>query len=103
MISYGGELDRRRSAKNTKKFERPSIFMNLNRQHPPRFTFRDHLKRTAANFAIGGEPLRGDAGVDHQFTSLAAKRTADVFRDFHFEDKLKRFRVAANYFLGLPC
>src|SRR5439155_9309268 len=43
----------------------------------------DHFKWPAANFAVGGESLRGDAGVDDQSDALAAERALKGRADFH--------------------
>ncbi len=47
------------------------------------FAFGGDLERTAANFAIGCEPLAGQARVNHHFAVLAAVRTLDVCEFFH--------------------
>ena len=48
-----------------------------------RFAFGDDFKRAAADFAIGREPLAGDAGVNGQLERLAAEWTRNGFVDDH--------------------
>jgi hypothetical protein len=52
-------------------------------QYFARFTFGDDFKRAAADFTIGRETLLCRARVHHQFKRLTAKRTSDVFGNFH--------------------
>jgi hypothetical protein len=59
------------------------ISQNVQTQNFARLAFRDDFKRTAADFAIRREPLAGDARVHDRFKRLAAKRTSDVFGNFH--------------------
>jgi len=66
-----------------RSFPRHSTPLRLDAQHFPRFAFRPHFKRTAANLAIGRESLRGHARVDDQLERLATERTLDRFRNLH--------------------
>ena len=45
--------------------------------------FGGDFKGAAADFAIGGETLRGDAGVHGDFAGLAAEGAGDGFSEFH--------------------
>jgi hypothetical protein len=56
---------------------------NLQTPHLARLALDDNLERTAADFAVGREVLRGDGGVDDQVTALTAKRAHDLFGEFH--------------------
>src|SRR5258705_2084375 len=57
--------------------------LHVDAQDFARLTFDGHFKRTTADFAVGGEALRRDAGVDGQFGALTTKRTLDGFGDLH--------------------
>jgi len=50
---------------------------HLEAQNLAWLTFSGRFKRATANFAISGETLRREAGVDDQFKTLTAKRTLD--------------------------
>jgi len=64
-------------------------------------TFRDHFKRATANFAISGETLRREAGVDDQFKTLAAKRTLDGPGKIHQKTQTPRNQRQGNPLFGL--
>jgi len=59
------------------------ISQNVQTQNFARLAFRDDLERAAADFAIRREPLAGDTRIHEHFKRLAAKRTSDVFGNFH--------------------
>ena len=61
----------------------PSIRAHSQAQNFARLAFHGHLHGAAADFAIGGEPLRGLAGVDEHFKLLPAKWTLNEFRFLH--------------------
>jgi len=72
---------------------------NLQAQNFTRFALGDDFKGVAAHFTISRKTLRSDAGINDQFTALAAKRTKNRFRDFHSAYKLNRFRRVANFLM----
>src|SRR5260370_27803045 len=83
-------------AKNTKKFERrrpllpppgwpASTALDVQRQDCARLGLDENFNRPAANFAIGGEALRGDARVDDQLKGLAAERAIDRGGNLHYQ------------------
>jgi hypothetical protein len=45
--------------------------------------FRENFKWPAAHFAVGGESLRLDAGVDHQFEALTTEWALNGLGDLH--------------------
>jgi hypothetical protein len=55
----------------------------LQAQNFARLALGQDLKRAAANLAIRGERLRGDAGVNEQFKILATERALDIFGYLH--------------------
>jgi hypothetical protein len=57
--------------------------LNLNAHDFARLALGEHLKRAAADLAIGGKLLGGDAGIDRKFEGLPAERALDGFRNFH--------------------
>ena len=57
--------------------------MDLNTQDFPWFAFRHDFKRPAADFAIRGKSLRGDAGIHRHREGLAAEGALDVREFFH--------------------
>lgn len=59
------------------------LSQNLQRKHFARFALGRHFERAATNLAIGGETLRRDAGVDHQFKGLTTERTLHRFGNLH--------------------
>jgi hypothetical protein len=61
----------------------PSIRAHIQAQNFARLAFDDHLHGTAADFAIGGEPLRGLAGVNEHLKFLPAKWTLNHFGFLH--------------------
>jgi hypothetical protein len=65
--------------------ERPSISWHIDAQDFPWLAFDPHLKRSAADFAIGDEPLRGHTRVNHQVKALPAEWTLDGFRNLHVD------------------
>jgi uncharacterized phosphosugar-binding protein len=64
----------------------------------PGLALGNHLEWPAAHFAIGGEPLRRDAGVDDQFKALAAERALDGMRYFHRSGNFVQTRTEATPF-----
>jgi hypothetical protein len=60
-----------------------SICAHIQAQNFARFAFGGDLERAAADFAIRGEGLRGDAGIDDDFKTLSAKGALDGFGDLH--------------------
>jgi hypothetical protein len=48
-----------------------------------RFAFSEDFEWSAADLAIGREPLAGDTGVEDQFESLPAERALNGSRAFH--------------------
>jgi hypothetical protein len=56
-------------------------------QNFSRFTLGCDFNRPAANFTIGRESLRRDAGIDSDIEVLTAERALNGFADFH-EDAL---------------
>jgi len=61
----------------------PSIRAHIQAQNFARRAFHGHLHGAAADFAIGGEPLRGLAGVNEHFKFLPAKWALNKFRFLH--------------------
>ena len=61
-----------------------------------RHTFDADLEGSAANFAIGGEALRGDAGVDDQLAGLSTERTGGCLGNFHLHGTMNRMALRAN-------
>jgi len=59
------------------------LALHLNTQDFAGFAFGNNLEWPAADLAVSCEPLRGDAGVEHNFEALAAKWALDGFGDFH--------------------
>jgi hypothetical protein len=49
----------------------------------PALAISKHLERPATHFAIGGELLVGEAGVNNQLTGLAAIGAQNVCEFFH--------------------
>src|SRR5437660_2825554 len=77
---------------------RRSMAGHLEAQNFAWLTFSDHFKRATANFAISGETLRREAGVDDQFKTLAAKRTLDGPGKIHQKNTLAEISAKANLF-----
>jgi hypothetical protein len=61
----------------------PSIWAHIQAQNFARLAFHEHLHGAAADFAIGGEPLRGLAGVNQHLKFLPAKWALNYFRFLH--------------------
>lgn len=61
----------------------PLISGHFHAENFARLAFGDHFKRPAADLAIGGEPLPGQAGVDDQLASLPAVRAKGFSEFFH--------------------
>jgi hypothetical protein len=61
----------------------PSIRANIQAQNFARCAFHGHLHGPAADFAIGGETLRGLAGINEHFKFLTAKWALNEFRFLH--------------------
>jgi hypothetical protein len=61
----------------------PSTAEDIQRQNLPRLALDGDLEGTAANLAIGDEPLRGQARVDHDLEPLPAKRADNIRALFH--------------------
>jgi len=59
------------------------IRRHVQAQNFARRAFGHDLKWTAADFAIGREPLERHACIHHNFECLPAKRALDVFGNFH--------------------
>lgn len=57
--------------------------LHVQRDDFARFTLGKDLERPAADFAVGREPLLGDAGVHQQFHRLAAVGTLDALGFLH--------------------
>ena len=57
--------------------------MHVQTDNLARLAFRENFKWPAAHFAIGGESLRLDTGVDHQFEALTAEWALDDLGDLH--------------------
>ena len=62
------------------------VSSHLQAQNFSRLAFRKNFKGPAADFAIGGELLRLNAGIDDQFRTLATERTLDFFRNLHWRN-----------------
>ena len=77
----------------TNNSRRNSAALNLQAHHLARLALREDLEWPAAHFAIRREPLRLDAGVDHQLKILSAERALDGFADLH---SLQRCLVAGQ-------
>ena len=90
----------KRKVQRLGRLHRPqrSIGGHLEAQNFAWLTFSDHFKRAAANFAISGETLRREAGVDDQFKTLAAKRTLDGPGKIHQENTLAEISAKAILF-----
>src|SRR5688572_8823345 len=67
-----------------------SSSQHIEAQDFARLAIDNHLKRTAADFAIRRETLRRDAGVDDQLEALAAERALDGFSDLHQRYRIER-------------
>ena len=63
--------------------ENSVIFRQAQGENRAGLALGDHFKWPAANFAVGGESLRGDAGVDDQSDALAAERALNCLRNLH--------------------
>jgi hypothetical protein len=61
-------------------------------QNFPRLTLDSNFKRPAADFAIGREALRRDAGVHGNLKRLAAEWTLNCFTDFHSKHRKLRIK-----------
>lgn len=57
--------------------------LDLDAENLPWFAFSEDLKRAAAYFTVGCEPLIGDSSVDDQFHGLATIRALDTFTFYH--------------------
>src|SRR6266404_8095599 len=79
---------------------RPSILHDLKTENLARLAFGDHLKRPAADFAIGVETLRRDTGVDEQFEPPAAERAMDDRGCFHRAKQIVPNPAQSNPLLG---
>jgi hypothetical protein len=73
-----------------------STLRHLQAQDFARFALGNDFKRPAANFAIRGEALRRDAGVNDQFHSLAAEGTKDGFSRFHRSEQVRPIAPQSN-------
>ena len=61
---------------------------NLYAQYLAWFALSKHFEGAATHFAIGGEPLAGDARVENEIKLLPTVRTLDGCRAFHvFDDR----------------
>jgi hypothetical protein len=61
---------------------------NLYAQHLAWFALSKHFEGAATHFAVGGEPLAGDARVQNEIKLLPTVRTLDGCRAFHvFDDR----------------
>jgi hypothetical protein len=60
-----------------------SICHRLQTDNLTRFAFSLNLDGPAANFAIGREPLPGEARVNDYLKRLAAERALDIGEFFH--------------------
>src|SRR5262245_49589208 len=63
----------------------PSISWHIDAEDFPGLAFDPHLKRPAADFAIGDEPLQGHTRVDHQIKALPAEWALDGFGNLHID------------------
>jgi hypothetical protein len=61
----------------------PSIGPDIQAQNLARLAIHDDFDGAAADFAIGGEPLRGLGGVDDDLELLATIRALDGCRLLH--------------------
>src|ERR1035441_2988765 len=90
-VSSGAWSDNRPASGscNAKTFRSRVQFLTLSRfahfqaQNLSRLTLNQHLKGTAAYFAIGRKPLAGGARVNHQVKALATIRALYSFTGFH--------------------
>jgi hypothetical protein len=73
----------RRSGRTATTATKNSIRRNVHTNNFALFAFGGNLERAATDFAIGCEPLAGNACVDGHFTSLTAVGTLDVGKFFH--------------------
>lgn len=62
---------------------RGPLAAHLQAEHFARFAFDKYFKGPAAYFAVGGESLGGNAGINYDIKALPAKGALDGFRDFH--------------------
>ncbi|HEX4646864.1 MAG TPA: hypothetical protein VH598_14770 [Verrucomicrobiae bacterium] len=60
-----------------------SISLHVQAQDFSRFALDDDFEGAAADFAIGGEALGGDAGVNGQVKGLAAERALKGLGNLH--------------------
>jgi len=60
-----------------------STRLDFKAQDFARLALGEDFKRAAADFAVGGELLRGDGGVNGERESLSAEGALDFFGNFH--------------------
>jgi hypothetical protein len=77
------------------------LSVDVQTQDFARLAFRRHFEGPAADFAVGGEPLRGGRCVDGEVESLPAKRALDAFGDFHIVNMGSRPYFVASLFSAL--
>ena len=62
---------------------RTSWLLHFQTENLPGLALGKNLEGTAAHFAIRGEPLLLDAGINRQVELLAAERALNGSRNFH--------------------
>jgi hypothetical protein len=80
--------------------------LDIQAQNFAGLAFGDDFERAAADFAVGGEALGGNSGVDHDAEGLAAERALHRFGDLHVVEDIRFGRLIegiATTIQGMIC